>query len=82
MKKRTCHAEPVRSISNGPERSEGAQDKLREARRGGLFLVESKQKQIPRSARDDMTGGFFSSLPGATGSWRRPILTTAKPSFA
>jgi hypothetical protein len=27
-----------------------------------LFLVESKQKQIPRFARDDMIGGSFSGL--------------------
>jgi hypothetical protein len=26
-----------------------------------LFLVENKQKQIPRSARDDTAGGYFSS---------------------
>jgi hypothetical protein len=25
------------------------------------FLVESKQKQIPRSARDDTVAGYFSS---------------------
>jgi hypothetical protein len=28
-----------------------------------LFLVENKEKQIPRFARDDMVGAFFSSLP-------------------
>ena len=28
-----------------------------------LFLVENKQKQIPRFARDDIVEGFFSSLP-------------------
>jgi hypothetical protein len=27
-----------------------------------LFLVENKQKQIPRCARDDMVGTFFISL--------------------
>jgi hypothetical protein len=27
-----------------------------------LFLVENKQKQIPRSARDDIVGAFFISL--------------------
>jgi len=27
-----------------------------------LFVVENKQKQIPRSARDDIVGAFFSSL--------------------
>ena len=31
-----------------------------------LFLVENKQKQIPRSARDDIVGAFFISLQG----WR------------
>ena len=35
-----------------------------EARRGGLFLVENKRKQIPRFARDDMVGVFFISLLG------------------
>jgi hypothetical protein len=27
-----------------------------------LFLIENKQKQILRSAQDDMLGGFFSSV--------------------
>jgi len=27
-----------------------------------LFLVENKQKQIPRSARDDMVAAFFIRL--------------------
>ena len=27
-----------------------------------LFLIENKQKQILRSAQDDMLGGIFSSL--------------------
>jgi hypothetical protein len=27
-----------------------------------VFLIENKQKQILRSAQDDMLGGFFSSL--------------------
>jgi hypothetical protein len=27
-----------------------------------LFPIENKQKQIPRSARDDIVGAFFSSL--------------------
>jgi len=38
---------PVRSISNGPERSERAQDKLREARRDGLYLIENRPKADP-----------------------------------
>jgi len=29
-----------------------------------VFLIENKQKQILRSAQDDMLGGFFSSLLG------------------
>jgi hypothetical protein len=28
-----------------------------------LFLVENKQKQIPRSARDDAVGAAFITLP-------------------
>jgi hypothetical protein len=28
-----------------------------------LFLVENKQKQIPRFARDDNAGGLFIGLP-------------------
>ena len=28
-----------------------------------LFFIEDKQKQIPRFARDDIVGGFFSSRP-------------------
>jgi aerobic carbon-monoxide dehydrogenase small subunit len=35
-----CHPEPVRSISNGPERSEGAQGKLRE---GSAFPPSAKK---------------------------------------
>jgi hypothetical protein len=31
-----------------------------EASRGRLFLVENKQRQIPRSARDDTVGGYVS----------------------
>jgi len=27
-----------------------------------LFLIENKQKQIPRSARDDIVEAFFSNL--------------------
>jgi len=34
-----------------------------------LFLTESKQKQIPRSARDDMVGAFFIRLL----DWRRTV---------
>jgi hypothetical protein len=29
-----------------------------------LFLVQDKQKQIPRFARDDIVGAFFISLLG------------------
>ena len=47
MKQGTCHAEPVRSTSNGPERSEGAQGKLRE---GSALFVFNKKKQMLRCA--------------------------------
>jgi hypothetical protein len=40
-------------MKNGSCHAEGS-----EARHGGLFLIEKKQKQIPRSARDDMPGRF------------------------
>ena len=38
-----------------------------------LFLIENKQKQILRSAQDDMLGGFFSSLLGFPHSLCRPV---------
>jgi hypothetical protein len=43
MKKGTCHAEPFAALERKP----------REARRGGLFLVENKQKQILRFLESD-----------------------------
>ena len=44
-----------KGVSGHAERSE--------ARRGGLFLLENKQKRILRFAQDDMVGGFFPTLP-------------------
>ena len=37
-----------------------------------LFLTESKQEQIPRSARDDVLGGFFSSAVMKVVPFQRP----------
>ena len=68
-KKEPCHAEPVRpSAANGPERSEGAQGKLREHL---LYLLENKQKQILRFAQNDMLGAFFSILLARANRSRR-----------
>ena len=39
-----CHSEPVRSLPNGPERSEGAHGKLREE---SAFDRGIETKQIP-----------------------------------
>jgi hypothetical protein len=55
----TRHAEPVRSISNRPERRE----ELRvNSAKHLLFLIANKQKQIPRAARDDIVGPSFIGL--------------------
>jgi len=46
-----CHAEPVRhSAANGPERSEGAQGKLREA---SLFCWRKNGQRILRFPQND-----------------------------
>jgi len=36
-----------------------------------LFDIENKEKQIPRSARDDIAGGFFDNLLGIGATLRR-----------
>jgi len=60
-KKATRHAEPVRPpLANGPERSGGAQGKLR----GASAVSSGKQiKQILRFAQDDVAQGVFQQRP-------------------
>ena len=57
-----CHSEPVRSASNGPERSEGAQGKLREESRSAPVTTKS-HGEIPRrfAPRNDMGFGCGSA---------------------
>ena len=73
MKRGTCHAECHMGLrpTNSNEHHGGApslilKDFARDVRRSAakhlLFLVENKQKQIPRSARDDMVAAFFIRL--------------------
>jgi hypothetical protein len=38
-----------------------------------LFLVENKQKQIPRFARDDMVGAFFHRPSRLADRWRKGL---------
>jgi len=51
VKKGTCHAQPFAALPSTPlrdgEQSRTVEGKLRKTRRGGLFLIDSKQKQFP-----------------------------------